>query len=70
MKLQLVRENYRIAVNSIKSNLLRTTLTVMIIAIGIMSLVGILTAIDALKGSLSAQFASMLLMLHNIGLFW
>ncbi len=59
MKLYLIRENYKIAVNSIKSNLLRTILTVMIIAVGIMSLVGILTAIDALKGSLSAQFASM-----------
>ena len=59
MKLYLIRENYKIAVNSIKSNLLRTILTVMIIAVGIMSLVGILTAIDALKGSLSEQFASM-----------
>lgn len=59
MRLHLIHENYKIAVNSIKSNLLRTILTVMIIAVGIMSLVGILTAIDALKGSLSAQFASM-----------
>jgi len=57
--LQLIRENNKIAVNSIKSNLLRTVLTVLIIAIGIMSLVGILTAIDALKGSISQQFSSM-----------
>jgi putative ABC transport system permease protein len=57
--LQLLRENNKIAVNSIKSNLLRTILTVLIIAIGIMALVGILTAIDALKGSISEQFSSM-----------
>jgi len=56
---ELFRENYKIAVNSIKSNLLRTILTVLIIAIGIMALVGILTAIDALKSSLSDQFTSM-----------
>ena len=57
--LQLIHENNKIAINSIKSNLLRTVLTVMIIAIGIMALVGILTAIDALKGSISEQFSSM-----------
>ncbi len=55
----LLSENYKIAVNSIKSNTLRTILTVLIIAIGIMALVGILTAIDALKSSLSDQFTSM-----------
>ena len=57
--LLLIHENNKIAINSIKSNLLRTILTVLIIAIGIMSLVGILTAIDALKGSISQQFSSM-----------
>ncbi len=59
IKLHLIAENYKIAVSSIKSNLLRTILTVLIIAVGIMSLVGILTAIDALKGSLTEQFTNM-----------
>ncbi len=56
MKLPLFGENLRIAINSIRSNLLRTILTVLIIAIGITALVGILTAIDALKGSINRQF--------------
>ena len=38
----LARENVRIAFDSIKSQLLRTILTVLIIAIGITALVGIL----------------------------
>jgi putative ABC transport system permease protein len=39
--------------------MLRTVLTVLIIAIGIMALVGILTAIDSIKSSLTSQFTSM-----------
>ncbi|MGB0525547.1 MAG: ABC transporter permease [Flammeovirgaceae bacterium] len=42
-------ENYREATKSIRSNLLRTFLTAAIVAIGITSLVGILTSIDAIK---------------------
>ncbi|MFP4024419.1 MAG: ABC transporter permease [Thiohalospira sp.] len=52
-------ENFKIAINSIRSNLLRTILTVFIIAFGIMALVGILTAIDSIKGSISNEFRSM-----------
>ena len=52
-------ENLRIALSSIRSNLLRTILTIFIIAFGIMALVGILTAIDSIKSSISNQFASM-----------
>lgn len=52
-------ENLRIAFGSIRSNLLRTVLTIIIIAFGIMALVGILTAIDSIKGSISNQFRSM-----------
>lgn len=48
MKLLIV-ENIRISLTSIKSHMLRTVLTVLIIAIGITALVGILTAIDSLK---------------------
>lgn len=57
--LALFRENLKIALNAIRTNLLRTILTVLIIAFGIMALVGILTAIDAIKGSLSEQFSVM-----------
>jgi putative ABC transport system permease protein len=55
----LVIENIRIALNSIKGNLLRTVLTILIIAIGITALVGILTAIDSIKSSLNSNFTSM-----------
>jgi putative ABC transport system permease protein len=55
----LVRENIRIAVNSIKSQILRTILTVLIIAIGITALVGILSAISALENTISSDFSSM-----------
>jgi putative ABC transport system permease protein len=52
-------ENVRIAHQSIISSKLRTILTIFIIAFGIMALVGILTAIDAVKGSISSSFMSM-----------
>jgi putative ABC transport system permease protein len=52
-------ENLRVAFVSIKSQVLRSVLTAMIIAIGITALVGILTAIDALKSSINNQFSSM-----------
>ena len=55
----LLKENFKISFDSIKSNLLRSILTILIIAIGIMALVGILTAIDAIKSSISSQFTSM-----------
>ena len=52
-------ENLKVALQSIRSQLLRTILTALIIGIGIMALVGILTAIDAIKGSISDNFQSM-----------
>jgi putative ABC transport system permease protein len=52
-------ENLRIALRAIRSNRVRAILTMLIIAFGIMALVGILTAIDAIKGSLTNQFAMM-----------
>jgi len=55
----LLKENLKISFDSIKSNLLRSILTILIIAIGIMALVGILTAIDAIKASISSQFMRM-----------
>lgn len=45
--------------NAIRGQMLRTVLTVLIIAFGIMALVGILTSIDALKGSINSSFSSM-----------
>ncbi len=52
-------ENIRIALNSIGSQLLRTILTILIIAIGIMALVGILTAIESIKSSINSNFSNM-----------
>lgn len=52
-------ENVRIAMHSIRSNLLRTVLTVLIIAVGITALVGILTAIDSIKNSITKEFTFM-----------
>jgi putative ABC transport system permease protein len=52
-------ENIKVAFQSIRSQLLRTVLTALIIAIGIMALVGILTAIEAVKGSISSNFSAM-----------
>ena len=46
----VVKENLKIAFESIKANSLRTVITAAIIAIGITALVGILTAIDVFKG--------------------
>jgi putative ABC transport system permease protein len=55
----LLADNIKISVNAIKSNLLRTILTVLIIAIGIMALVGILTAVESIKNSINSSFQSM-----------
>jgi putative ABC transport system permease protein len=59
MMLKLFKENIRIAFGSIRTQLLRTILTVMIIAIGITALVAILTLVSALENTLSSDFASM-----------
>lgn len=47
------------SLKSIQSNLLRTVLTALIIAIGISSLVGILTAIDGIQNSVNNSFADL-----------
>lgn len=56
---KLLRENIRIAMGSIRTQMLRTILTIFIIGIGIMALVGILTVVSALEHTLSSDFASM-----------
>jgi len=59
MKISIFKENLRISFRAIKSNRVRAILTICIIAFGIMALVGILTAIDAIKSSLTNQFTMM-----------
>jgi putative ABC transport system permease protein len=59
MKIGIFWENLRISFRAIRSNKVRAILTMCIIAIGIMALVGILTAIDAIKSSLTNQFTMM-----------
>ena len=59
MKFSIFRENLRISFRAIRSNRVRAILTMCIIAFGIMALVGILTAIDAMKSSLTNQFTMM-----------
>ena len=58
MKL-LFLENYKIAFKYIQGNLLRTVLTISIIVIGIMALVGTLTAIEGIKSSIIKNFSAM-----------
>jgi len=55
----LFYENIRVAFKAIRSNRVRAVLTMAIIAFGIMALVGILTAIDGLKSTLTEQFTMM-----------
>lgn len=52
-------ENIREGLQSIAGNRLRTILTSLIIAIGITSLVGILTAIDGIQSSVASSFAGL-----------
>jgi putative ABC transport system permease protein len=58
-KIGIFKENLRISIKAIQSNRVRAILTICIIAFGIMALVGILTAIDAIKSSLTSQFTMM-----------
>ncbi len=53
------KENIKIALGSIRAQLLRTILTIIIIAIGITALVGILTVVAAIDSTLNSKFASM-----------
>jgi len=57
MNRSLILENIRTALVSIRSQMLRTALTVMIISIGIMALVGIITSIEALKSKITEEFS-------------
>jgi putative ABC transport system permease protein len=59
LRIGIFNENLRISFRAIRSNKVRAILTICIIAFGIMALVGILTAIDAIKSSLTNQFTMM-----------
>ncbi len=52
-------QNVREAVTAVRVNILRTILTGMIIAIGISSLVGMLTAIDGIKTQIAESFSGL-----------
>jgi len=54
-----IRDTLSLAYRTVRSNKLRTGLTVAIIAFGIMALVGINTAIEAMKQKFTESFASM-----------
>ncbi len=51
--------NLGLAFRAIRTNRLRTALTIAIIGLGIMALVGILTAIEVMKASIYSNFSSM-----------
>lgn len=57
--MSFLKENISIAIDSIKANRLRAVITMLIISIGIMALVGILSAIDAIKNGINDNFTSM-----------
>ncbi len=54
-----LRDNIFIAIDSIKANKLRAIITMLIISIGITALVGIFSAIDAIKNGINNNFTSM-----------
>ena len=52
-------DSFTLAWRTVRSNKLRTGITVAIIAFGIMALIGIITAIEAMNQSLKESFSSM-----------
>src|SRR5476651_1889484 len=52
-------DSLSLAWRTVRSNKLRTSITVAIIAFGIMALIGIITAIQAMNQSLKESFSSM-----------
>jgi putative ABC transport system permease protein len=58
-QVQNLRLNIQLAMRAIMGNKLRSFLTLMIIAIGLMALVGILTAVDSIKLSITGNFSQL-----------
>ncbi len=59
LRIGLLQDIVKMSFSSIKASKLRAVLTILIIAIGIMALVGILTAIESIKMTLTNQFTMM-----------
>jgi putative ABC transport system permease protein len=59
MKRSLLRENISIALTAIKAQMSRAIITALIISFGIMALVGILTATDAIQQSITGEFSAL-----------
>src|SRR5687768_11667803 len=55
----LVSENVKVAFHSIRSQALRTTLTIVIIALGLTVLVGVLALMDIIKSSINSNFSNL-----------
>lgn len=51
------REQLAIAIESIRANMVRSTITSLIIALGIIALVGVLTSVDGIKSSINQKFS-------------
>ena len=58
-RLTMTAENIDMALRAVKSNRLRSSLTIAIIALGITSLVGILTAVDSMDATLKDAYSRM-----------
>lgn len=54
-----IKDTFSLAFRTVRSNKLRTGITVAIIAFGIMALIGIITAIEAMNQSLTENFSTM-----------
>ena len=59
MKWSMIREMVMVALRSIRGQMLRTTLTVGIIGIGIMALIAMVTATESLKANVRQEFSSL-----------
>ena len=55
----MLSENIKIAYDSLKKNFLRSFLTVTIISIGMMAIMGIITAIESIETSIESNFITM-----------
>ncbi|MBQ0005962.1 MAG: ABC transporter permease, partial [Alistipes sp.] len=55
----LFKENFKVSLNAVKANRLRSVLTIAIIATGITSLVGIMSAMQAVKDSVNSNFGKL-----------
>lgn len=59
MTRSMITENLKVSLKAIRSQLLRTVLTVSIIAIGIMALISMVTATESLKSNIEQEFSTL-----------